>query len=171
MRAIALAFLLCTAYDNCMAHDPNCPMCKAVDTSVLVWNFPHSVAFVGPWQYYTGYCLLVSREHATELSNSGRTAPRSSRKWPCSRKRSKAAFRPHKLNYELLGNVVPHLHWHIFPRSVTDPDRLQPVWLALERAKTDAIEKRRLETGSVPCEEVRARLRDWLTKSSAREET
>ena len=26
------------------------------------------------------------------------------------------AFSPAKINYELLGNMVPHMHWHIVPR-------------------------------------------------------
>lgn len=30
------------------------------------------------------------------------------------------AFKPKKLNYELLGNGDPHLHWHIFPRHSND---------------------------------------------------
>jgi diadenosine tetraphosphate (Ap4A) HIT family hydrolase len=51
------------------------------------------------------------------------------------------------LNYELLGNQVPHLHWHLFPRYDADPDALKPVWLALDRAERDAEERRRLESG------------------------
>lgn len=39
------------------------------------------------------------------------------------------AYRPHKMNYELLGNVVPHLHWHIIPRREADPIELHwPIW-------------------------------------------
>jgi diadenosine tetraphosphate (Ap4A) HIT family hydrolase len=38
------------------------------------------------------------------------------------------AYRPRKLNYELLGNLVPHLHWHVIPRRESDPiDLAQPV--------------------------------------------
>lgn len=31
-------------------------------------------------------------------------------------------LKPDKLNYELFGNWVPHLHWHILPRFKTDSD-------------------------------------------------
>jgi diadenosine tetraphosphate (Ap4A) HIT family hydrolase len=29
---------------------------------------------------------------------------------------------------ESLGNVVPHLHWHIIPRYVDDPKWGAPIW-------------------------------------------
>src|SRR5947208_1451687 len=35
-------------------------------------------------------------------------------------------FRPAKLNLLMLGNSVPHLHTHIVPRYVTDPDPGRP---------------------------------------------
>lgn len=38
------------------------------------------------------------------------------------------AFRPDKLNYELLGNGDAHMHWHIFPRRLTEPNPTHPVW-------------------------------------------
>jgi len=31
------------------------------------------------------------------------------------------AFRPDLMNYASLGNVMPHLHWHLVPRYRTDP--------------------------------------------------
>ena len=32
------------------------------------------------------------------------------------------------MNYELLGNSDPHLHWHIIPRYKTDPRWGAPIW-------------------------------------------
>lgn len=40
-------------------------------------------------------------------------------------------FGPVRINYECLGNVVPHIHWHVIPRDPTDPtdpDPRKPVW-------------------------------------------
>lgn len=38
------------------------------------------------------------------------------------------ALKPDHMNYELLGNTNPHLHWHIIPRYKTDPRWGQPIW-------------------------------------------
>ena len=38
------------------------------------------------------------------------------------------AFNPTKINYELLGNMVPHMHWHVVPRFTTDPLWPRPIW-------------------------------------------
>ncbi|MEK6532295.1 MAG: HIT family protein, partial [Nitrospirota bacterium] len=37
-------------------------------------------------------------------------------------------FDAKKINYELLGNQLPHIHWHLIPRLATDPAPLEPVW-------------------------------------------
>ena len=148
-----VGFSVSTAYHDRMPTDSNCPMCQTVaeleraERRDLVWHFPHSIAIVGPWQFYTGYCVLLSRDHATELSQLGLNRRAFLDEMSLLAEAIEDCFQPHKLNYELLGNHVPHLHWHLFPRYADDPERLQPVWLALERAKSDPAEKTRLETG------------------------
>ena len=109
----------------------------------------------------------MSRDHATELSELGPDRAAFLDEMATLAQAIEACFRPHKLNYELLGNQVPHLHWHLFPRSADDPDRLRPVWFALEMADADPAAKRRLETGTVPRAEAVARLRDWLKANGA----
>jgi diadenosine tetraphosphate (Ap4A) HIT family hydrolase len=156
-----------------MAHDPNCPFCVKLaapdgwPAGDVVWQFPHSVAVLGPWQFYTGYCLLIARDHAHELNHLGPTRAAYLDEMCTLAAAIEACFKPLKLNYELLGNQVPHLHWHVFPRYATDPDRRRAVWFALDDAEADVAEKRRLETGPVPRAEVAQRLRDWLTANEA----
>jgi diadenosine tetraphosphate (Ap4A) HIT family hydrolase len=138
-----------------MPHD--CPLCRrlaALDDppdADVVWRFPHSIALLGAWQFYHGYCLLVARAHAAELSRLADADRRAFLDEMCLLARAiEAAVRPHKLNYELLGNQVPHLHWHLFPRRRDEPDALRPVWFALDRAERDDAERRRLQTGPLP---------------------
>lgn len=43
------------------------------------------------------------------------------------------ALRPDKINLASLGNVVPHLHWHVIPRQRDDPHFPGSVWSARQR--------------------------------------
>lgn len=133
-----------------------CPFCQKLAQKTwpaageVAWSFRHSVAILGTWQYYHGYCLLISRRHATELSQLDEPERRAYLDEMTTLARAiEQAFRPRKMNYELLGNQVPHLHWHLFPRYDHDPDRLKPVWLALDRAEQDEAERTRLQQGPV----------------------
>jgi diadenosine tetraphosphate (Ap4A) HIT family hydrolase len=38
-----------------------------------------------------------------------------------------AELRPRKMNYEIHGNTVPHLHLHLFPRTDDDPFVGRPI--------------------------------------------
>ena len=114
---------------------PDCPFCRqlaapdARSAADVVWRFPCSVALLGTWQFYRGYCVLVCRTHATELSRLADVERRAYLDEMCLLARAiEACFRPHKLNYELLGNLVPHIHWHLVPRLATDPGLRSPIW-------------------------------------------
>lgn len=143
-----------------------CPLCEKLanpPAADIVAEFPHAVAFLGPWQYYLGYCVLVARQHVAELHHLDEAIRRGFIDDACRLSLAiETEFRPHKLNVESLGNQVPHLHWHIFPRQVADPERLKAVWLALDRADRDPAERTRLETGSISRADVVQRLRDRL---------
>jgi len=37
-------------------------------------------------------------------------------------------LRPEKINLASLGNMTPHLHWHVIPRYRDDPHFPNPIW-------------------------------------------
>ena len=55
-----------------------------------------------------------------------------------------AVFQPCHLNYQLLGNAVPHVHVHILPRYLDDPAPERPlgdsVWALEARVPPDALQ-------------------------------
>ena len=157
--------------------DSDCPFCRklashgSLTAGETVWGFPHSVAFLGSWQYYHGYCVLVSRSHARELCELPDDVRRAYLDEMCLLARAiQQTVHPHKLNYELLGNQVPHLHWHLFPRSQDDPARLSPVWLALDEAERDPAARQRLQTGPLDRLTTISALRQTLTSLGAEHE-
>jgi diadenosine tetraphosphate (Ap4A) HIT family hydrolase len=153
--------------------EPACPLCDKLAHlnqlgDELVWRFPHSVAFLGTWQYYRGYCVLVSKQHAHELIALAEDVRRAYLDEMCLLARAIAdAFGPHKLNYELLGNQLSHPHWHLFPRSLDDPARRSPVWLAIDAAERDPAQRSSLEGNATTRATTIARLRQVMTSLGA----
>jgi diadenosine tetraphosphate (Ap4A) HIT family hydrolase len=129
----------------------------------VVWLFPHSVAFLGPWQYYHGYCVLASRLHASELSQLDDETRLFFLNEMCILARAiEECFQPRKLNYEMLGNQTPHLHWHLIPRYRGDPDAPHPIWATVERVKDNKAERQKLKTGPLGRAETIALLQEKL---------
>jgi diadenosine tetraphosphate (Ap4A) HIT family hydrolase len=151
-----------------------CPLCdklahlRELPADDFVWQFPHSVALLGAWQYHTGYCVLVSRIHAAELHHLPADVRQAFLDEMVNLTQAiDTAFQPRKMNCDLLGNQVPHLHWHLFPRRHDDPETLKAVWLAFDRAERDDSEKQRLQTASIARSEIAARIRQALLQMHA----
>lgn len=152
-----------------------CPFCQKLlhldelPADELLWQFPHSVVLLGPWQYYCGYCIVVNRRHVSEFSELTPAQRHGYFDEMCLVAQAiESCFQPRKLNYELLGNQVPHLHWHLFPRRPDDPDVLRPVWFALERASSSETDKLTLSTGPYGRAEICARLKRELERFTAK---
>ena len=45
------------------------------------------------------------------------------------------ALNPDKMNYELLGNVSAHMHWHLIPRYKNDGFWGLPIWVRRHKEK------------------------------------
>ena len=80
-------------------------------------------------QFFPGYCFVVAKVHVTELFHLD-SVERSAIMEEVNAVAAAVAavFMPDKVNYELLGNMVPHMHWHVVPRFRTDPLWPRPIW-------------------------------------------
>ena len=87
-------------------------------------------------QFFPGWTVLVLNRHATELFDL--TADERSRLIEDVSEVALAltmAFEPVKINYELLGNQLPHIHWHVIPRLTGDPALREAVWTVTHEPK------------------------------------
>jgi diadenosine tetraphosphate (Ap4A) HIT family hydrolase len=110
-------------------------------------------AYLNADQFFPGWTVLVLNRHATELWE---LAPGERHALVDSVSEVARAladlYAAVKMNYELLGNQLPHIHWHLVPRRADDPVPRQPVWThahepralppAEQRARIDAIRAR-----------------------------
>ncbi len=51
----------------------------------------------------------------------------------------RTVMQPLKINVASLGNVVPHVHWHIIPRYQDDAHFPSPVWATAVRETADTV--------------------------------
>jgi diadenosine tetraphosphate (Ap4A) HIT family hydrolase len=118
-----------------------CGICAMIDR-IKSGTFPDFVAelngsyvILGDQQFYRGYCVLFSKLHATELYLMPPDAARLlSDEMRLVAEAIAVVVKPWKMNYECLGNSIPHVHWHLLPRQKTESDELRrgPIWLRPE---------------------------------------
>lgn len=116
-----------------------CPLCERITLTrdekfeYLAHEFTHSYLYVGEHQYYEGYCVLITKDHYKEMTDI--PEPVRTELFAEMMKAHEAiqkAFNPKKMNMCSLGNVVPHVHWHFFPRYETDENFKNPPWLQMK---------------------------------------
>jgi len=109
----------------------DCPACSGQwpRTEQRIADFGESVAYLHDDQFFPGWTVLVLKRHATELF-ALTPSERATLMEEVSRVAQALAsvFDAHKMNYELLGNQIAHIHWHLIPRLADDPRRAEPVW-------------------------------------------
>ena len=148
----------------------DCFICKAIE-EIKAGNFRDLVAelkssyvIIGDAQFYRGYCILFAKLHATELYLMPADAARLLfDEMRLTAEAVAAVVKPWKMNYECLGNSVPHVHWHLFPRQASEADELKrgPIWLRPESERKTALNEddRRALIASIR-KEIAARLPD-----------
>lgn len=108
-----------------------CPMCSRWDddADLRIMEFEYSYLILNRDQFFPGYCLLFSKQHVTELFDLDLKTRQGMMEEVTSTAAALARlFKPDKINYELLGNMVPHIHWHLVPRFSTEPHWPRPIW-------------------------------------------
>ncbi len=110
----------------------DCPACAGgwPRADHRIADLGRSIAYLHEDQFFPGWTLLVLKRHATELFHL-RPQERAGLIEEVSNvaQALAAVFGAIKVNYELLGNQVAHIHWHVVPRLSDDPAPRGPAWL------------------------------------------
>jgi diadenosine tetraphosphate (Ap4A) HIT family hydrolase len=117
----------------------SCPLCERIKQTnlgkypYLIHEFEHSYLMLGEHQFYPGYCVVVLKDHIKEMTDiPAAVQEKFFRELMHSSKAIELAFKPDKMNMCSLGNVVPHVHWHFFPRFKEDAQFFDPPWLRMQ---------------------------------------
>ncbi|ASJ26179.1 HIT family protein [Laribacter hongkongensis] len=112
----------------------SCELCAPSPFPVLFADTRLSVVLVTDTPDYPAFCRVVWRGHVREMTDLSAADRAYLMDWVF---RTEAALRtvlaPDKINLASLGNVVPHLHWHVIPRFADDAHFPAPVWAARAR--------------------------------------
>jgi len=106
----------------------SCELCDQVG-GTLIWKDASCRVVLVENADYPGYCRVIWYQHVQEMTDLSfaerehfmatvftvETAVRE-------------VMSPDKINLASLGNMTPHLHWHVIPRFRQDKHFPQPIW-------------------------------------------
>lgn len=107
---------------------PACPLCDTSGGTIL-WQDDFCRVVLADEPDYPGFLRVILKAHVKEMSD---LPPAEQQRVLQVVLAAESALReviaPDKVNLASLGNVVPHLHWHVIPRFADDPHFPNPVW-------------------------------------------
>jgi diadenosine tetraphosphate (Ap4A) HIT family hydrolase len=117
-----------------------CPLCAA-DGGTLVWRGTRLRVIRADEAGFPAFYRVVWNAHAAEFSDLS-----AAERMHCMEAVTavEQALRDHlaptKVNLAALGNMVPHLHWHVIARFSWDSHFPAPVWAPVQRPSPEGEE-------------------------------
>ncbi|MEN9879650.1 MAG: hypothetical protein RIQ55_296 [Pseudomonadota bacterium] len=123
-----------------------CPLCAPIGEDILYLTDLYRIVAVNDANW-PGFCRVILNAHTgemTDLTIEDRSAIMSAVYATESILRD--LLQPDKINLASLGNVVPHLHWHVIPRWKNDSHFPDPIWANTKRTWSDkpAVDQREI---------------------------
>src|SRR5450830_889399 len=115
-----------------------CELCQG-DGGELLFQSRHYRVVPVDDAAYPGFWRVIWRGHVKEMTDlsASERATQMGGVWAV-----EAALRevmqPEKINLASLGNMTPHVHWHVIPRYVDDTHFPSPVWAGAQRESVAA---------------------------------
>jgi diadenosine tetraphosphate (Ap4A) HIT family hydrolase len=106
----------------------NCELCAASD-EVLLWGNKQCRVILANDADYPGFCRVIWNEHIKEMSDLDLEGREFLMNTVFAVEHAvREVMQPLKINLASLGNVTPHLHWHVIPRYLDDKHYPNPIW-------------------------------------------
>ena len=113
-----------------------CPFCSSAGGEI-VWEdgLCRVIRVGGPeGEAFPGFCRVVWRGHVAEMTDLDLADRRHAMNVVFAVETAlRALAAPDKINLAALGNMVPHLHWHVIPRWRDDSHFPDPIWAPARR--------------------------------------
>lgn len=115
----------------------DCELCKSDGGAIVLANEWLRVTLVDEPDY-PGYVRVIWNDHVREMSELRDDQQlRLMRTVFAVESAQRDVLAPLKINLASLGNMTPHLHWHVIARFADDLHYPQPVWGAPQRTPDD----------------------------------
>ncbi len=110
-----------------------CELCTQDGGEVVFRNTSLRVVIANDSDY-PGFCRIIWNAHVKEMTDLSE-AQRAEMMAAVFAVESavRKIMQPHKINLASLGNMTPHLHWHVIPRYADDRHFPAPIWAAAAR--------------------------------------
>ena len=116
----------------------SCELCEQPGGEILWQGDLYRVILIDD-AHYPGFCRVVLNRHVKEMTD----LPEEERMRLMTavfavETAVRETLQPDKINLASLGNVVPHLHWHVIPRFADDRHFPNPIWGTAQREAAPA---------------------------------
>ena len=111
----------------------SCELCDQPGGEILWQNDLCRAIWVND-AHYPGFCRVILNRHVKEMTDLGESERAQLMHAVFAVEFAvREVIKPDKINLASLGNVVPHLHWHIIPRFADDRHFPNPIWGEVKR--------------------------------------
>ena len=110
-----------------------CEFCSSPSGAVLWQNDLCRVVRVDE-PAYPGFCRVILKRHAREMGDLEEGERNGLMAVVFAVEAAvRDTMKPHKMNLASLGNMTPHVHWHVVPRFEDDRHFPNPIWASPQR--------------------------------------
>ena len=133
----------------------NCVLCKdelKAEEGKLIWRGDDSRVILVNDQDLPGFCRVIWNRHVTEMTdlNYGEREHIMTLVFAVE-EAIRHVMHPDKVNIAALGNMVPHIHWHVIPIFKDDAFFPGSAWSKkTQETSNDVLEVRRKKTEALP---------------------